>query len=301
MRFHGNAGGPRLTRPSPPLPIRPPPRYRVRHMPSDSRHDVLGVRVDDMTLSAVRERLRAWLSSDAFHAVFTPNPEIVLRARRDAAFRRALNGADLLVPDGVGLAYGVAALTGGRLAHRHAGVDVLEEIAALCAREGKRLMLFGGLPGSAAAAAVALRGRYPALDVAAREAGPVVATADVVATAPGDVDAIRAQAPAALAVALGAGKQERFIEQARASLPSVRAAIGVGGALEMLAGRLPRAPRGMRRLGLEWAWRLALEPGRARRILRAVVVFPAAVIWATLKRHRFLRACVDVSRVLFRV
>jgi len=88
------------------------------------------------------------------------------------------------------------------------------------------------------------------------------------------LERIRAAAPTIVLVGLGAPKQERWIVRHAADFPSARVMMGVGGAFDMWAGRLPRAPGLLHRLGLEWAWRLALEPHRLRRITRATLVFP---------------------------
>lgn len=263
-------------------------------------HTILGVRVDDLTAMELRERLRQWLREGARRTVVTPNPEIILLARRDAHFRDLLNGADLSLPDGVGLTYAVAALSGERLEHRQTGVDVLEELAALCAKEGKNLLLFGGQKGTAAKAAKTLQERYAGLMVRAHEPGEIAETPHGLSVPHGDLDTIRVARPEVIAVGLGQGKQERFIAECVPSFPSIRVAVGVGGAFAMLGGSLPRAPKALRRAGLEWLWRLMLEPWRLPRILRATVVFPAVVAWDTLKRHRFLRAALGVAREFFR-
>ena len=85
--------------------------------------------------------------------------------------------------------------------------------------------------------------------------------------------------PRVLLVAYGAPKQTLWITQHRQELAAkgIRIAIGIGGALEMLSGSLPRAPRILRQLHLEWLWRLFLEPHRLHRIWNAVVIFPLLV------------------------
>jgi N-acetylglucosaminyldiphosphoundecaprenol N-acetyl-beta-D-mannosaminyltransferase len=88
------------------------------------------------------------------------------------------------------------------------------------------------------------------------------------------VDELQRAEPAVVLVGLGAPKQERWIAQHADDVASARILIGVGGAFDMWAGRFRRAPRLMHRVGLEWAWRLALEPGRFPRIVRATIVFP---------------------------
>ena len=88
------------------------------------------------------------------------------------------------------------------------------------------------------------------------------------------------------------------MEEVLSAFPDVRVAIGVGGALEMLGGVLPRAPEAWRNRGLEWLWRLGLEPRRFVRIARAVLVFPTVVALATLKQKKFLSACRRVFGLL---
>lgn len=238
----------------------------------------------------MRGLVEAWFVEPRLHTIVTPNPEFLLQAKKDAAFAERLNRADLSVPDGVGLQFAATAF-GDRLENRHAGVDVLKELAAMCATHGQSMLLLGGKAGSGEAAAHYLRGLYPSLNVHAYDPGPISWTDDVWHLPPGLRDFIRVRRPAVVAVALGQGKQEAFMEDVLSDLPSVRIAIGVGGAFEMLGGILPRAPESWRRRGFEWLWRLKLEPDRARRILRAFPLFPAAVVWDTVKRRRFLRAC----------
>ncbi len=260
---------------------------------------LFNVPVHDLSAPALRGLFRSWLRENGQRTVVTPNPEFLLQARRDAAFRGLLGRADLSLPDGVGLRYASAALAERPLAHRHTGVDTLDLLAALCAEDGKSLLLFGGEGGRAEQAAEALRTRHPGLDVAAYDPGPLAWTPAGLDVPPETVEAIQRRAPAVLAVALGQGKQERFIFDHLPALPSVRIAIGVGGALDMLSGALPRAPEAWRRAGLEWLWRLRLEPRRIGRIARAVVVFPAAAAGEAFRRRRFLKACRAVARLLF--
>jgi N-acetylglucosaminyldiphosphoundecaprenol N-acetyl-beta-D-mannosaminyltransferase len=256
---------------------------------------LLGVRIDDVDRAEMDQRLLSWLNGFEPNTVATPNPEMLLLARKDAAFRELLNQSDMNVPDGVGLRFAASALTNERLVNRHTGVDVLTRLAALCAMHGRRLMLFGGGPRSADAAAGALKNIHPNLDVVAMDPGPVDENGR--SSLFFNISALK---PDVLAVALGHGKQERFIHQAIRHVPSIRIAIGVGGAFEMLGGHLRRSPAWMRRTGLEWAWRLLLQPKRARRIGNATIVFPAVVVWSTLKSRTFLRACRNVFPEILR-
>src|SRR5439155_12412027 len=127
--------------------------------------DVLGVRVDDVTIDESVEVCRASLRSRGSHRIVTPNAEIVMAARADAQFRATLNGSTLSIPDGAGLLL-AGRLLGTPLRAQVTGTDLCYRLAALSAERGYRLFLLGAQPGVAAAAAAALERRYPGLKVA---------------------------------------------------------------------------------------------------------------------------------------
>lgn len=192
--------------------------------------------------------------------VVTLNPEIVMAARQDASLRDAILRADLVVPDGIGVVL-AARFAGGRVRERVTGVDLLEQVASVAPSKGLRLFLLGGGPGTAETAAARLMGRYPDLKIAGTSAG-----------SPGTEDerdiltTIRCADPDIVFVAFGSPAQERWIAGVRDRLHAA-VAIGVGGALDFVSGHVPRAPEWMRRAGMEWAYRLARQPWRWRRML----------------------------------
>lgn len=249
---------------------------------------VFGVRIDNVTALEMRTAFVSWLDGGAARFVVTPNPEFLLLAQRDHTFRMILNRADLALPDGVGLRFAVSALTDERLTERMTGVDTLDHLARECASMRRRLLLLGGADDLAELAAATLRGKHPHLDCVALNPGCVDGEGQLSMAV---VERVRNIAPAVIAVALGHGKQERCIARNIASWPSVRIAIGVGGAFDTISSKRPRAPEPLRRAGLEWLWRLCIEPRRFARIFLAFIVFPAVVVWATLRERRFLRAC----------
>jgi N-acetylglucosaminyldiphosphoundecaprenol N-acetyl-beta-D-mannosaminyltransferase len=186
--------------------------------------------------------------------VVTLNPEMVMLAQRDPGFAALLDGAALLVPDGIGV---VKALRrrGHPLPGRVTGIDLLHTYAPHAARLGHRLALCGAAPGVAAQAARRLSEAHPGLQVVASDSGdpgPEVAAR------------LRAAHPDVVCAAYGHGRQERFLAE---HLPSIGAAvgIGVGGTLDVIAGRVRRAPGVVQAAGLEFAWRLARDPRRVRR------------------------------------
>src|SRR5258705_5611875 len=192
--------------------------------------------------------------------VVTLNPEMLMAARHDAALRETIQTAALVVADGIGIVL-AARLLGVRLGERVTGVDLLEAFAGLAAERGYRIFLLGAPPGVARAAGEALARRHPGLVIAGSYAGsPVAEAADAI------VARLAAARPDALFVAFGSPAREHWLAARRGQLGAA-VAIGVGGALDMLAGRVPRAPHWMRRAGLEWLYRLWRQPWRWRRML----------------------------------
>lgn len=233
---------------------------------------ILGVRVDGVTFDQVIDTVRGWLTTPGVRQICTVNPEFVIKAGDDAAFRAVLAAADLNVPDGIGLLL-AARRWGARLPERVAGSDLVYALAELAAAHGKRLFLLGAAPGVAEAAAAQLQARYPALIIAGTYAGsPAAAENDAI------VARINAAQADLLYVAYGAPRQDLWIARNRAALTTVRVAIGVGGSLDFIAGRTPRAPRRVQQIGLEWLYRLYREPWRWRR-MAALPRFVWRVLW----------------------
>jgi N-acetylglucosaminyldiphosphoundecaprenol N-acetyl-beta-D-mannosaminyltransferase len=224
------------------------------------RARVLGCPVDivDMgtavqTLVEIVERHRADETSHAA-VVITLNPEMVMMARRNPAFSSVLESAALVVPDGIGL---VRALRrrGHPEVERVGGADLIGAYLSAAERHAHRIALVGGAPGVAGAARDRMIEQHPHLQVVAVSDGP-----------PGQATAadVEVSHPEMVLAAFGAGRQELFLDRYLGPIGAATG-IGVGGALDFLAGRVRRAPTAIRRLGLEWAWRLAVQPWRLRR------------------------------------
>lgn len=239
---------------------------------------ILGLPVHDLTLPELVDRVRAWVRAepDRLHQIVTLNPEMVMAARRLPEFRATIERADLVTADGVGIVL-AARLLGRPLRGRVPGVDLVEALAAAGDPE-LALFLLGAAPGVAERAARRLETRSPGYRIAGvwagsprpEESGPSLAR-------------IAEARPAVLLVAYGAPAQELWIARHRSELEraGVVVAVGVGGAFDYLAGVVPRAPRPLRRLGLEWLYRLIRQPWRWRRQL-ALPQFAALVVreWA---------------------
>lgn len=221
---------------------------------------ILGVRVDNVTMSEALARIAAFVEKGTPHQVVTVNPEFVMTAQRLPAFREVLNDADLALPDGVGLLWAARRL-GTPLQERVAGSDLVPLVAEEAARRGYRLFLLGAAPGVAERAAQRLQQIVPDVQIVGTYAGsPAVEEEDEI------VARIRAAQPHILLVAYGAPRQDLWIARNLHRL-KVPVAMGVGGAFDFLAGVVPRAPYWVRQLGFEWLYRLLHQPWRWRRQL----------------------------------
>lgn len=209
--------------------------------------------------------------------VVTPNPEFVILARRHPDFADILEGAALAVPDGVGLML-AARLQGAPLLEQVRGTDLANGLVEWAAATGGRVFLLGAAPGVADEAAARIVRRWPRLQVAGTFAGDASPAGD--AATRGAVGA--AGRCDVLLVAYGAPKQERWIARNLAGL-DVGIAIGIGGVLDFMAGRVRRAPAPVRRAGLDWLFRLAMQPSR---LGRQASTLPAFATLAALEAIR---------------
>lgn len=243
----------------------------MHRIPSERLH-ILGVPVDAVTFDGLLEQMTEWIArGDRTYQVCTISPEFVMIAQDDAAFIRVLHAADLCVPDGVGLLFAARYLR-HPLPERVTGSDGVPLIAARAAQMGWKLFLLGAAPGIAERAAAALVAHSPGVQIVGTYAGSP--SPDEEETIVGRVNASGADI---LFVAYGAPRQDVWIARNQDRL-SVSVAMGVGGTFDFLAGAVPRAPRWMQRLALEWLYRLYRQPWRWRRMLR-LPRFVWAVVW----------------------
>lgn len=232
---------------------------------------LLGVRVHTLTQAQVLAWVETALAERTPRQICTANPEFIMAAQRDRDFFNLLNRAALVVPDGIGLLW-AARWTGQQVPERVAGSDLIYALAERAAQYGWRLYLLGAAEGVAARAAEALCARYAGLPIAGTYAGsPALAENDAI------VARVKAAQPDILLVAYGAPAQDKWIARNSAAL-NIPLSLGVGGSFDFVAGVVPRAPRWLQRLNLEWLYRLGRQPRRWRRIITAVVEFPWAVI-----------------------
>jgi N-acetylglucosaminyldiphosphoundecaprenol N-acetyl-beta-D-mannosaminyltransferase len=246
---------------------------------------ILGIPLDVHSRNAALELLYCGLHAEAgeIFTVTTLNPEYVMAARKQPGFREAIAGSDLIVCDGVGT------LLAARVLDRHASARLCRltglELTSILAKwsaydDTGGLFLLGGK--NATAAADRLAERVPnARVVGAWSGGTPDSTMDEAS-----VQRIRSSGASVVLVAYGAPGQVLWIERNRNALGAagVKVAIGVGGAIDYLSGDSVLAPEHVRRLGLEWLFRLAWEP---RRIRRQIVLprFALLVVKEAMQNH----------------
>ncbi len=237
--------------------------------------DILGISINNYYLAEVLNKIREFLNSDKQHYIVTTNPEFIMAARKDDEFRNILNKADLSIADGMGIKF-AARYLGQKLKQRITGVELLWEIAKLAEQEGKSIYLLGSKKGVPEQAAFQILQKHPNITIAGAECGyrrwhRRIKDEKL-------VDMVNRRRPDILFVAFGHQKQEKWIYHNLPKMPSVKVMMGVGGSFDYISGKIKRAPKWMRTLGLEWLYRLMRQPWRLPRIITAVIRFSFAVI-----------------------
>lgn len=334
---------------------------------------VLGIKIDQVSFDGALRQADDFLSGSTQKKIFTPNPEMLVKAQTDPYFKEVLNSGDLNLCDGFGLWMGARfqsrniTLSSRGSSHdrpraansssggaeisvgehgkteipsvvgmtkdnfeRITGVDFMVELCGLAERQGKSVYLLGGAVDDVVnKTAEKLREKFPKLRIVGKDKGPEIGEVDKrqqttarpfrFASASGRarphdlrqrvgqvsrreladkenngeiekdnndsgivvdaqennnlIDTIKAAQPDILFVAFGMGKQEKWIHENIAKLPSVKIAMGVGGSFDYISGQTSRAPLLLRKIGLEWAYRLYKQPRRFGRIWNATAKF----------------------------
>lgn len=212
--------------------------------------------------------------------IVTPNPEFIVRAQKDKVFRDILNNAVIAIPDGFGLMLAAKFLK-RPLDQRITGVDFIWHVAELAEKEEYSIYLYGARKGIAKKTAEKLQNKFPHLKIVGAESGygenGELNDAQV-------AEDIKQKSPDILLVALGAPKQEKWIAAHLQDFIGVKVAMGVGGAFDYISGSIKRAPMFIRKIGLEWLYRLIIQPWRIKRIFTATVYFAYLVVKGKYKK-----------------
>ncbi len=240
----------------------------------DSERKIVGaVAFDDLPPDALIGKCRRAWREKGFCALFTPNALMLRAASRDEAIRRLLNTADVSAVDGDGVLLAARRRGVSFRYGKNAGVELGERLLREGSRRGERVFLYGGRPGVAEVAARRLRQEMPRLRIVGLAHG--YGDGEEVARR------VKESGASLTLVCLGFPKQEQWIAANGATVGGILA--GLGGSLDVYAGRVRRAPRLFRRLRLEWLWRCLLEPRRLPAVLKTAV-------WLTKQKSPALSA-----------
>lgn len=227
---------------------------------------IMGVQIDNIDFNEARKKIENYLKSDKLNVIYTPNPEIVMRAKEDESLVNMLNRADLVTADGIGLIY-AAKINKVPLKERVTGFDMSMEMLKIANRDGLGIYLLGGAEGISKKASENIKKDYPNIKVLGNHSGFFKGSH----TGNKDdkeelsiLEEINRVKPDIIFVGMGFPRQEIWIDENRSRITG-KVIIGNGGVMDILAGKVNRAPKVFQKLGLEWLYRLITNPSRIKR------------------------------------
>ena len=218
---------------------------------------ILGVRVDPTSYEAATAKILSWAKNGETRLICVANVHMIMEAYDSPSFKNIVNGADMVTPDGMPLVWAMRQL-GFSHQERVYGPELTLRLVEMAAREGISVGFYGGSSRTLERLVTVFKEKHPSLDIAYFHSPPFRPL-----TAEEDEESIReinSSKPRILFVGLGCPKQERWMAEHRGQIQSVM--IGVGAAFDFYAGTKRQAPAWLQNLGLEWLFRLGLEPGR---------------------------------------
>jgi N-acetylglucosaminyldiphosphoundecaprenol N-acetyl-beta-D-mannosaminyltransferase len=268
---------------------------------------IFGVKFDEIDFKEALNESLAYAQDSHQHFIATPNPEILLEARKNAKFKDILNSSSMNIPDGTGVLWAAKYMQISQksksklvkitkwflsiisiaiypkyihnvLKERVTGVDLMEKICEAGAKKGLKIFLLGASIETGKKAKEVLEKKYKSIKIVETFSGsPKEKDENEI------IKKINQHSPAILFVAYGAPAQELWIKRNIKHMPSVKLAMGVGGAFDLIAGGKKRAPKWARKIGIEWLFRLVQEPKRVRRIFNATIKFPIRILLESFK------------------
>ncbi|MCF6097219.1 WecB/TagA/CpsF family glycosyltransferase [Thermovorax subterraneus] len=236
------------------------------------RIEILGVPLDKVTLEQAAQEVERMLDEGNTKVIVTPNAEIIMAAQKNPALKNAIAASDLILPDGIGVVI-ASKIIGNPLPERIAGFDLMVKMLKIAAIRGLSIFLLGGKPGVAEEAAKNILAGFSGLKVAGTHHGYFNERQhDEV------VQKINEAKPHFIFIGMGAPRQELFMVNNKSKING-SIMMGVGGSLDVFAGRVKRAPVWMQRTGFEWLYRLLQEPWRLKRMS----VLPLFIIKVLMK------------------
>ncbi len=224
------------------------------------RIKILGIPVDKVNFGQALDVFHVMMNTDGCDIIVTPNSEIIESATKDPELAKVIESASLVVPDGIGVVY-ASRIIGEPLEERVPGIELLDQIFNSLNQSKGSVFFFGGKPGIAKKAAEKTLEKYPNIKIVGTRDGYYKPEEES-----GIIESINNSGAEFLCVALGAPKQEKFMYKYKGTL-CVKAAMGIGGSLDVISGEAKRAPKFYCDHGLEWLYRLIKQPSRFIRML----------------------------------
>lgn len=241
--------------------------------------NILGAAIDNVDREEALDRIAALIRARRPALVVTPNVDHLVNLQRDPEFREIYVQAALVLADGVPLLW-AARFLGTPIREKLSGSDIFHDLCRLAAERGFRVFFLGGREGAALRAAEIVRRRHPGLQVVGVYSPPLGFERDDAEGA--RIDAMLTEArPDLLLLGLGSPKQEKWSARNSSRL-GIPVTMGIGITFEYTAGMVRRAPVWMQRLGLEWFFRLLMEPSR---LWRRYLVDDPRFFWLVLKQR----------------
>ena len=219
---------------------------------------LFGMPITNVNMTEAVGRVETYILSGRLHQIATANLDFARNSLRDPYLHRIICECSMVLPDGAPMLW-ASRMFSAPLRERVTGVDLIPELARLSEQKGYGIYLLGSSEASSQAAARILRERYPEMKLVGRYCPPL---APLHAMDHEDLlRRIHEAKPQIILVGFGNPKQEIWIHRHKDRLPPA-VVIGIGGSLDMIAGKLRRAPRWLRQLNLEWLFRMSQEPVR---------------------------------------
>ena len=242
------------------------------------RISIAGIRVDSFTMAEALAKIEDLVRGRKPSYVVTPNADVVVTLHRDAEFRRIYEGAALVLPDGMTLIW-AGLFLGTPFKEKVSGSDLFVEACRRAAEKGWRVFFFGARPGVAKKAAQTLSEMMPGLNVTGTYS-PSFGFEKSEEENKRIIEMIRQSKPDIVFVGLGSPKQEKWMDRYK-DIIGAPVYVSVGISFDYVAGTVKRAPRWMQRAGLEWSWRLLMEP---KRLWKRYLVQDPMFFWLVLKK-----------------
>lgn len=243
--------------------------------------NILGVNTGSDNKVEVLKLIDSFYKDKQAHLIVTPNPEIILKAGKDEELFYILNHADISLADGFGLK--IAALLSGQAIHRFTGADLLPNLLTEANNHRRRVLIINHQNGLSSKRDIEeyLNKNYPHISFL------VIASPPKVKPDKNELEKIKEFSPQLALNLFGSPYQEKYLSKLQSTNKYISLAVGLGGAFDFLTNKIKRAPKLLRRLGLEWLWRLMMQPiKRARRIWTATAVFMyKLIVWLYILPH----------------